>query len=148
MSIVVEKQVNAPPEKVFALMSDFPNGAKTVPAITRVEMLTSGPVGVGTKFKETRKMFGKEATETMEVTKFDPPRSFSLGAESCGQIYNSTISVMPDGAGSKLSLSFEAKPVSFVAKIIGPLMFVMFKGTMTKCFEGDLEAVKAKAEAG
>ncbi len=72
MNFICEQQVAAPPEKVFAMMSDFANAPQRISGISKVEMLTDGAVGVGTKFKETRVMLGKEATETMEVTTFDP----------------------------------------------------------------------------
>ena len=146
MKMTVEKQIDARPERVFALASNFATMSERIPGIKRVEMLTDGPVGVGTKFKETRVMFGKEATETMEVTAFDPPRSYNLGANSCGCLYDSCFAVTPNAGGTKVTLSFVATPVSFFAKLMSPLGKLM-AGTMRKCFDGDLEAIKKAAEA-
>ncbi len=147
MSMTVEKQINAAPDRVFALASDFATMSERVPGIKRVEMLTDGPVGVGTKFKETRVMFGKEATETMEVTAFDPPRSYSLSANSCGCLYDSRLEVAANAGGANVTLSFVATPVSFFAKLMSPLGKLM-SGTMRKCFDGDLEAIRKAAERG
>ncbi len=80
----LSKTVNAPVEKTFQLFSDFPNAAARINGIEKVEMLTNGPIGVGTKFKETRIMFGKEATEEMEVTQFEPNKLYTVAADSCG----------------------------------------------------------------
>src|SRR2546423_4330783 len=113
--------VDAPPEKVFALMSDFPKAPGRISSIKRIEMLTNGPVGLGTKFKETRVMFGKEATETMEVTAFDPPHSYSLVANSCGAIYDSRLTFESEGNGTNVTFTFHVKPVSFFAKLMSPV---------------------------
>ena len=64
--ITASLRIEAPVSTVFALATDLDGWAGRIKAITRIEKLTPGPVRVGTRFKETRKMFGKEATETME----------------------------------------------------------------------------------
>lgn len=144
-TITVEKQISAPPEKVFALASNFATMSERVPGIKRVEMLTEGPVRVGTKFKETRIMFGKEATETMEVTAFDPPRSYSLGCNSCGCVYDSRLDFAPNAGGTKINMTMTMTAQSFFAKLMSPLA-KLFAGTMKKCFDGDLEAIRKAAE--
>src|SRR4051812_9790697 len=90
-TVAVDHFVAAAPERVFALASDFANLPKRIPDITKVELLTGDTVGVGTRFRETRVMFGKEAVETMEVAAFDPPHSYVLVANSCGARYESTL---------------------------------------------------------
>lgn len=147
MKIQMERKVDAAPEAVFARVSDFANAPRLIPAIVRVEMLTDGPTGVGTRFRETRVMFGREATEEMTVTAFDPPRSYRLGAISCGSRFESEIRVEPDGAGSKLSMSFGAIPQTRIAKIIGYLMRPMMKLMAKKCLK-DLDDIKASIERG
>ena len=44
-----------------------------IPDITALEMLSEGPFGEGTRWRETRVMFKKEAVEEMWVTGFPPP---------------------------------------------------------------------------
>jgi uncharacterized protein YndB with AHSA1/START domain len=125
-----ERHVDAPPERVFALASNFPHAAEHVSGIARVEMLTEGPVGVGTRFRETRVMFGREATEEMEVTAFDPPRSYALGCENHGTRYHSEVRVVPCGdgeTGCHLELDFEATPLTLPAKVMTFLMKPMMK---------------------
>lgn len=87
--IAFSRKVNAPIDAVFERLTNIPDVPKHIPGIKRVEMLTSGPVGKGTKFRETRVMFGKEATETMEVMDFQPPKSVTIGATSCGSEFRS-----------------------------------------------------------
>ncbi|MEL7485039.1 MAG: SRPBCC family protein, partial [Planctomycetota bacterium] len=72
-AIHVSETVNASIEDVFAVASDIANAAERIGGIDSVEMLTEGPVGMGTKWRETRTMFGKQADETMWITAWEPP---------------------------------------------------------------------------
>src|SRR5712691_8309653 len=112
--LTVSQQINAGPEVVFAACSDFARLPERVPAIKKVEMLTPGPVGVGTKFRETRIMFGREATEGMEFVAFDPPRQFELRAISCGAEYRTIHRFTPAGSGTRIDLEFRVKALSLL----------------------------------
>lgn len=142
---VFETQINAPVEKVFALISDIRSAPQRVTAIKKVEVLTDGPIGVGTRFKETRVMFGKEATETMEFTAFDPPRSYTVTAYSCGNHYESTFRCAPEGQGTKVTMTFVCTPKTFFAKLFSPLGKLM-SGMIRKCVMKDLEDLAKAAE--
>jgi hypothetical protein len=139
------KHVNAPVERVFELASDFASAPQRVSGITKVEMLTNGPVGVGTKFKETRIMMKKEATETMEVLAFDRPRSYTLGAFSCGTQYETTVNFDREGSGTNMTMIFKYTPKSFFAKLFSPLAGLM-SGMIRKCVEKDFDDIKKAAE--
>jgi len=145
--IKVEKQVRAPVQRVFAVATNLRDGARNIPSITALEVLTEGPVGLGTRFRETRKVFGREATEEMEITAFDPPRSMSLGAESHGCRYRNDFRFDPRDGGTRIEMTFNAEPVSFGAKVIGVLMRPMMKMLMAECGK-DLDAIAATAERG
>ena len=56
MAVTVIQRVEAPVEKTFAVYSDVTNAAGRIKGIRKIELLTPGPVGVGTKFRETRVM--------------------------------------------------------------------------------------------
>jgi carbon monoxide dehydrogenase subunit G len=136
--------VNAAPEAVFAALADIPGAPTRIGAIKKVEMLTEGPVRVGTRFRETRVMFGKEATETMEVAEIDPPRRITMVADSCGTAYRTSMNVRPAATGSTITWSMEATPHSTFARILSPLMGWMMSGMVRKCVAQDLADI-AKA---
>ena len=142
----IDTFVNAPPERVFALATDFEHAAERVSAIVRMEMLTDGPVGLGTRFRETRVMFKREATEEMTVVEWEPPLRYVLGAESCGSRYRSELRCTPEGEGTRFSMSFEAEPQTFFAKVMGFLMKGMIKKMGEMCLK-DLEDIGRAAEA-
>lgn len=145
--IVVAETIGAPPAAVFARMTGFEEAAGTIRAITRVEMLTEGPVGLGTRFKETRVMFGKEASEVMEVTEFEPPKRYVLGAESHGSRYRTELLFEPAGAGTRVSMLFSAVPLTLGAKIVWFLTKPFMSGMVTKACAGDLRDMKGALEA-
>ena len=145
-TIEMSIDIEAPPEKVFTLATDIERLPERIPSITKIEMLTEGPVGVGTKFRETRVMFKKEATEEMEFTSFDPDHSYVLEAESMGSHYTSTITFTPNGSGTTMTWAFHAEPLSAFSKIAGSLLFAVFAGATRRALLEYLEAIKLEAE--
>jgi hypothetical protein len=138
--------IGAPIDRVFAIMTNFAHAPNVIQGITKVEVLSAGPVGVGTRFKETRVMFGRDATETMEVTAFDAPRSYTLTALSCGVEFKSAFLFEPDGAGTKVTLSLQGKPRTLLARILSPISRMLMGPMMKKCIVKDMEDVKRAAE--
>lgn len=145
-SLKVSRVVNAPVEKTFLLFTDFANAAERVSGIESVNMLTDGPVGVGTRFTETRIMFGKSSTEEMEVTKFEPNKLCSVEAESCGAKFVSTFRFLKEGPNTKVEMDMLTQPISFFAKIMSPLTGFM-AGSVKKIIESDMNDLAKLAEA-
>ena len=141
----VRRQVSAPPERVFARAADFANSANTISAITKMEMLTDGPVGVGTRFRETRLMFGKQATEEMTVVAFEPPRRYLLHAQSHGSDYRSELRFDPNKNGTEVVMTFEATPMTLMAKVMS-IVFRPMMRSMGKMILKDLDDLKASVE--
>ncbi|HEY2784187.1 MAG TPA: SRPBCC family protein [Fimbriiglobus sp.] len=144
--IAFSEHVTAPQSATFAAFADFPNVAGRIPEILKVEMLTPGPVKKGTRFKETRKMFGKEATETMEVTAYRPPLAYELSAISSGVAFTSTFQFVPEKGGTRVDCTLVTQPQTFFAKLMAPLGWLM-KGTMIRCMKRDVAALKAYVES-
>ena len=142
----IGKHVEATREEVFAVASDFKHAAENICGIERLEVLGDGTVGTGTRFRETRVMFGKESTEEMEITAFDPPKGYTVEADTCGAHYRAEYRFISDIAGTHMRISFETQPVTMVAKLMSPLALLMM-GPMKKCIDADLEDIKRVAEA-
>jgi hypothetical protein len=141
-SVTVSKSFNAPPDRVFEVITDLRSAPQRITTIKKLEILTDGPIGMGTRFKETRIMFGREASETMEITRWDPPRSYTVEANACGSHYLTTFTVRPDGRGSTVELTFDATPTSFVSKLVMVPLGWMMKGMCRKMVEKDLDDLK------
>ncbi len=144
---LLSRRVEAPADRVFDVFSDIPRAHEMVDQIVRIEMLTDGPVDVGTRWRETRLMFKREATEEMWVTAFDAGRSYTVGCESCGCTYESVWRFTPDGDATLVEFEMSYQPLTFLAKVMSPVGRIMLP-MMKKCFEKDFQALKTVAEAG
>jgi len=146
--ISLSKSLNAPVERVFQAFTDFERAADRIDAIQGLEVLTEGPVGVGTRFRETRIVFKKEATEEMLITGFDAPNSYTVGCESCGAVFETVYRFAPEGPGgaaTRVEVDFVAKPVTLLAKLMSPLSLLMIK-SCGKAMEQDMEDLRRVVE--
>ena len=63
-------EVNAPAARVWDLITDIEHAHEFIPGIKAIEILGDKKSGLGLRWRETRVMFGKEATETLEITEW------------------------------------------------------------------------------
>lgn len=143
----ISQDFAAPPEAVFDTLTDLANTAEIVQGIDSLELLTEGPVGVGTRFRETRTIFGKQATEEMEVSVFERPGRYVLLAESRGMRYESVHVIEPTEEGCRLTLTFNGEPQTTSAKLMSAMSGV-FIGSMKKLMAQDMADLKAAVEGG
>lgn len=143
--LTIEKFIEAPPEAVFDTALNLHAAAENIRGIEKLEVLTEGPIGLGTRFRETRIMFKKEATEVMEITVFERPERYVFEAESHGCKYVTSYDLVPEGSGTKLVLSFSAQPQTFLAKVLGILFSFLLKACL-KAIDKDLNDLKAVVE--
>lgn len=148
MEFKTEIQINANKEKVWSVMSDIENAKDNIDAIQSIEILEKPTDGmVGLKWKETRTLFGKEATEVMWITEAAENQYYQTRAESHGAIYISRLWIEDNEQGSRLNMSFNGTPVTFGAKLMSAVMGWMFKNATVKALKKDLENIKTVAEA-
>lgn len=148
MKTSVSVEINASTEKVWKAITDFEHCPSFISAIESLEILHKpDDTLVGFKWKETRTMFGKEATETMWITDYTENEFYQTRAESHGSVYTSKMAVEPMGENSKLTMSFSGEAVSFFAKIMSALMSSMIKKSMDKALQQDLDDIKTYVEA-
>lgn len=147
-SLSASTRVAAPRERVFDVYTNLENAAEHIPDITSIEMLSEGLFGVGTRWRETRVMFKKEATEEMEVTACDPPNGYTVEADSHGMHYTTHFSFVPDGDGTKVTWHFAGTPQTLGTKLLSPLFSALMKRTMQKCMQRDLDALREVCESG
>ena len=139
------KHIEASPEEVFTLATDFGRAAEVIRAIEKVEMLTDGPIGVGTRFLETRTVLGHETTQEMEVTAYDSPSLYAMGCESHGTRYLTEVRLAPNHTGTSVELRFEAQPLSFMAKAMAEMLKPMLD-SVVGVLEKDLEDLREALE--
>ena len=128
--------------------ADFENCKDFIESIVKLEIIDQPQnTLVGFKWKETRVMFGKEATEIMWITDYVENEYYKTRAESHGSIYISNLSLKPAEGMTRLTMSFSAEPQSVVAKIFSFFMCFFLKGSMKKALLKDLNDIKDHLEA-
>jgi uncharacterized protein YndB with AHSA1/START domain len=145
LDLSIQKDIAAPPQRVFAVASDLRGSAGRIRGIVKMEVLTDGPIRVGTRFRETRKMFGREATEEMEVVEMEPPRVLAFGCQSNGFRYRMQMSFAPKGAGTEMQMRFQAEGLTFFGRVMGVVIKPFAKKMMSGCSK-DLDDIAAIAE--
>lgn len=136
--------INAPIERVFGTVAHIENFAKAVPQIVATQFLSDVTSGVGTRFRETRLMHGREATTELEVTEYVENDRVRIVADAGGTIWDTVFVVSPDPEGVKLTLTMDARPYRLMSKVVNPFI----KGFVRKAVESDMDAVKAYCETG
>ncbi len=142
----MSEHIAAPLEIVFEIASDFRHAPDHIQGIESLKVLTDGPIRAGSRFRETRILFGKESTEEMEITRFDAPHNYVVESDSCGGHFCFEYRFVGDSRGTKVLLEVEIHALSFLAKLMSPLSRLMM-GPMKKCLAADLQDVKIEAEA-
>lgn len=147
MNITTSVQIQAPRETVWEVVADIENAAERISAIESIQVLERPTQGmVGFKWKETRTMMGKTATEIMWVTDANEPEFYTVRAESHGAIYTSRIELKEIPEGTELTMDFDGKPITLTAKVFSFLLGFLFVSATKKALKKDLEDIKAAAE--
>lgn len=143
----VSETFDAPPEQVFEAVADVERYGEWMPGFVSIEKLTDGDFGVGTEFRETRKVMGREGTEHFEVVGFEPGRRLELhidgskGTSGKG-VYRFTYDFEREGEGTRMTMHGRIEGLKGVSKLLGKL----FAGGMRKAIEKDHAALKAWIE--
>ena len=97
------------PTSVFAFMTDPANAPKISPSVKEQIKLTYGPLGIGTRLRETRLMEGKEAQAELEVFAYKPPESFGVVNEQEGFTITYQYTLTPEKGGTQIDLECTVK---------------------------------------
>lgn len=146
MEIRLTKQINAPIHVTFDLFSDVTQIAERVEGIQTVEMLSETVQGVGTRWRETRVMFGQTATEEMEISDFQPNKSYDVVAESNGTKYHTQYTFAERDGVTFVEMVFSGTPTTTAGRVMSVFNF-LFAGATRKALEADMDDLKRIAES-
>lgn len=139
--------IESPPAVVFEAICNLENAGQWMPGFVGIEKLTPGPLGPGSEFRETRKMFGKNSTEHFRVARFERPSRIDFvvegakGTSKRGE-YVFIHELVPERTGTNLELTGDIRMPG-----IWGLFSRMMRGTFKKACHKDLEALKAHLES-
>lgn len=145
-AITVSRHVDAPPERVWAVLTDLGRSPEVVRAIQSVELHTGTGFEVGTRWTETRTMMGRTAREVMEVTAVEPERSYVVEADSGSTHYRSELRLAPHGDGTTVTMSFDGQPSGLGGKLAAATLGRLFAGATRKALAADLDDIARASE--
>ncbi|NVK11062.1 MAG: SRPBCC family protein [Gammaproteobacteria bacterium] len=146
--LIVTQFIGASAEAVWSAITDFEHCDRRISGITRVEVLhrpSSGEL-VGLVWRETRLMYGKEATEEMRIVESVEGEYYVAEASNHGALYRSKFSVKPTTHGCDLSMSFEAEAQTWFAKIMNVIFSRMMRKSLLTMIEKDLADIAKSVE--
>ena len=126
-------------DRVFKGLTQVEAFNEWMPNLVRIEVLTEGAFGIGTRWRETRKMFGKEGGELFEVTACDAEaRTLTLFVDgtqgSTGKgAYNFRYRIEErEGGGAEMTMDAEISGMGLMGKLMGWMLVGMFKKMIQK----------------
>ena len=148
MNTEVQVEINGTREDVWKVITDIEYSVNTINGIEKIEVLEKPADGiVGLKWRETRTMFGRTATEVMWITDAVENKSYKTRAESHGAVYITTFDLSEEDEKVHLTMNFKGVPQTFGAKIMAALTSGMIKKSTEEALMNDLMDIKAKVES-
>jgi carbon monoxide dehydrogenase subunit G len=148
--IAVARIIDATPARVWEVLTDLEHAAQTLCGVLSVQVLTDGPSALGTRWRETRKMFGRETSEELRVTDNDPVRRTQVRAESGGAAYVTEFVLTPLEGGTRTELQMRFGADLLSPSVVQRVAMKAFAGlatrATTKQLEQDLADIAAAAE--
>ena len=114
------------PKEVFDFITASENAPKVVPSVKSMVKLTEGPIRVGTRYRETRLMGGKEAHAELEIVDLDPNQKYAMKNVTDGieTVYRYTF--LPERDGTRVDLVCELN-ASGIKKLMLPMVASILK---------------------
>jgi uncharacterized protein YndB with AHSA1/START domain len=134
-----------PVEDVFRVLTDPTLAPRWAANAIRGELLTEGPVRVGSRRRAVVKgPLGRTMESVMEVTEFEPDRALALRliSASWGGSGRTRYTLASDGSATTVDWTWELEPGGFLKPFARPLMAVF-----RRLFQRDLENLKAMMES-
>ena len=130
---VIETDIDRDPETVFGHLAAVEATPSWYSAVQSAAPLTSGPVGVGSRYRFERQSPSGPAVNDLQFTVFQPPSLFTIASRSgpAPFIYRYVLRPAADG-GTHLTLEGEisGKGLTGAAALLAPLAPALFERGM------------------
>ncbi len=143
ITFTVTRELAASPHEVFNAMTNLDDAGDWMPGFVRIQRLGApGELSVGSRWRETRRMLGKEATEEFEVLEMSPPSRLRLrvdgsrGTSGSGEfIFSYTL--VPTVLGTLVTLDGDIRGLAGMMVVMGRV----FSGICKRACARDLAAL-------
>jgi uncharacterized protein YndB with AHSA1/START domain len=137
-SVSVTVDIDAPPEKVFAVLCDVERWPEWTSTMTSVQRLESGSFAVGSTARVRQPRL---RPAVWQVTDLEDKRSFTWSTRSPGLRMTADHSIEPWGAGSRVALTFE------LSGFIAPLISRLYGALIARYISIESQGLKKRSES-
>jgi carbon monoxide dehydrogenase subunit G len=130
--------IDAPPEKVFAVLCDVERWPEWTPTVTRVQRLEGGPFAIGSSAKVRQP---KLRPAVWRVTELQDGRNFTWSTRSPGLHMTAGHLIEPEGAGCRVELTFE------LSGLIAPVASRLYGDLIERYVATESQALKKRSES-
>jgi len=130
--------IDAPPEKVFAVLCDVERWPEWTPTMTSVRRLDSGPFAIGSSAQVRQPQL---RTAVWRVTELQDRRNFTWTTHTPGLRMTAGHLIEPQGAGSRVELTLE------LSGLIAPVVSRLFGGRIERYIATESQGLKKRSES-
>ena len=102
------------PERVWDYMMDFSNAPRWRNLVRRVEVVTPGPVRIGSELLVTYDLMAKVKQAVSEVWAFEPGRRFGVRNTESHVTGVFEYTLTPESAGTRVTFTCDIEPRSYM----------------------------------
>jgi hypothetical protein len=117
MRLEVKAFADAPRDIVYRTLTDLWNRPRFVSNVEAVDMLSSGPIGIGTHYIENRIVLGRGLAIEFTIGDYDPPGIFVLTAEHAGVGFEVSYTLGYTGHETGITLELAGAPASWAGQL-------------------------------
>jgi len=132
-------EVGRPPDAVFPWLLEQDKVPRWMSHVEEYRQLDDGPLTAGSRLRQTIELSSSRVSFELEVLRYEPPRAAEARFETNGVEIVNLYALEAAGAGTRLTMSMDAKPTKFSARMLIPVVQPRLERKLTE----DLERLRA-----
>jgi Polyketide cyclase / dehydrase and lipid transport len=119
--IAGEIVITRPVEEVFDVVADERNEPRYNPRMRRAEQTSTGPIGLGTRFRAESMMMGRPVEMAIVITAYERPRRLASATHLSTMEIQGSLTFDPVPEGTRMRWSWDLEPRG-IFKLMTPLV--------------------------
>jgi uncharacterized membrane protein len=113
--------IDRPTEEVFDFVADERNEPRYNPKMRRVEQVSEGPIGAGTRYRAELVSMGRTIEMDIEFTGYERPRRLASSTHMSRMDTQGGLTFDPVPGGTRMRWTWDLEPHGML-KVMGPLV--------------------------
>ena len=121
-SVTSDQLFNMSVGETWQTIADIERYPDRTSSYTEINPITDHLGGLGARWRQTRTVWGRNHTQTMEVVEWEPTTSMALRAAEAGTEYETRYLLTPVDGGTKVEAIFSVTPTNLYGRAVARLM--------------------------